>query len=83
MLFRVERISDGEEFALGQCGEKEAQDLQKNLSRQLALLHQLRCKFQILKILKEHSEVSYSTSEHLTELNFYCRLKYGHQVRTR
>lgn len=49
MLLGAEGVGDGEEFALRQGGEEEAQDLQENLGRHSTLLHQLRCKHEILR----------------------------------
>lgn len=49
MLFGAEGVSDGKEFTFRQGGEEETQGLQENLSRHLTLLHQPRCKLQILE----------------------------------
>lgn len=49
MLFGAEGVGHGEELALRQGGQKEAQHLQENLGRSSTLLHQLGGKHEILR----------------------------------
>lgn len=64
MLLGTEGVGDGEELALWQDGEEEAQSLQEKLSRHLTLFHQLRCKHQILRSTTDSTAFITSTGAH-------------------
>lgn len=65
MVLGTEGIGDGEQFALWQDGEEEAQSLQENLRRHLTLFQQLRRKQQILRGRTDGAAFIRSTGVHV------------------